>query len=94
MKSDFFTKVVLAVWFLIFFGALTYYGYLAWFNPSKYKTDRVSNVKNWWPFSEYFKSLLSSSKYLWVIRITYLLVFLAFMFLLILTIFGVLRKFL
>jgi len=69
VTKEVFATFLIVTWLIIFLTALIYYQYYAWFRPEKFKSDQVGNVKNWWPFQNFFRSWFSSSTYLWFVRI-------------------------
>ncbi len=60
--------------------SLSYNDYLIWFRPQKYKEDQIKNVKNWWPFANFFKRWFDSTLFLWTIRVVYTVVTLILIF--------------
>ena len=56
---------------------IAYYDYLILFKPLKFKDDQIKNVKNWWPFADFFRRWFDSTLFLWAIRVVYISVTLA-----------------
>ena len=63
--------LVLSLWIIGFIATLVYYDYLVWFKPSKYKSDSVRNVRDWWPFASFFRHWFASEIFIWIIRFVY-----------------------
>lgn len=86
--------VLVVILLVLFLGAVIRLGYLAWFQPEKFKQERVREIKDWLPFANYYRSLFNSLGYLWAIRIMtviILLIFILFLFLPILGALGLLQ---
>lgn len=63
-------------------ASISYYDYLIWFKPLKFKEDQIKSVKNWWPFASFFRRWFGSTLFLWTIRVVYTSVTLMLIFML------------
>jgi hypothetical protein len=61
-------------------ATISYYDYLIWLKPIKFKEDQIKNVKNWWPFANFFRRWFNTTLFLWAIRVVYTVVTLALIF--------------
>jgi len=93
MKFNLLGALLVTVWFIIAVPGITYYWYLAWFKPLKFKGDRVKKVRDWWPFANFYRSYLNSGEMLWTVRITTSFALLVFIVLFCITILGLLGIF-
>ena len=82
--------VLVVILLVLFLGAVIRLGYLAWFRPEKFKEERIRDVKDWFPFANYYRSLFNSPRYLWMIRIMTVTILLILILFLLLPIFGAL----
>ena len=71
---------------------LLYHSYMIWFFPEKYTSDLRNGVKDWWPFSDFYRKWFASKKFLCLFRIIYsfmLIILLLFLSILFIGIIGI-----
>jgi len=69
MNTDLASIIALIILLTLYVFVVFYTGYMYWFKPEQYTDRLVKGIKDWMPFSNYFRSHYKSSLHLWIMRL-------------------------